>query len=304
VWPHGSGSLPAPPRRGRVRRKPERVRYHSPAVLTFPDIDPVAFRLGPLAVHWYGLTYVAAFAAFWWLGRVRARRWPGFRPADVDDLLFYGAIGVIVGGRLGYALFYDLAGTLANPLGVFALWRGGMSFHGGLLGVLLAMALYARRTSRTFFQITDFIAPLIPPGLGFGRIGNFINGELWGRPTDLPWGMVFPGAGDVPRHPSQLYEALLEGLVLFVLLWWYAHKPRPAMAVSGLFLIGYGVFRFAVELVRVPDAHIGYLALDWLTMGQLLSAPMIVVGVALFVWAQRAEPGSRAAPRPAREGGR
>ncbi len=191
---------------------------------------------------------------------------------------------------MGYAIFYDLAANLDNPLNILKIWQGGMSFHGGLLGVLLAVSLFARKTGKTFFQMTDFIAPLVPLGLLFGRIGNFINGELWGKVSDVPWAMVFPTGGPLPRHPSQLYEALLEGLVLFVLLWWFSAKPRPRAAVSGLFLVGYGSFRFIVEFVRVPDPQYGYLAFNWLTMGQVLCLPMIVAGIAMMIWAYKANP--------------
>lgn len=256
--------------------------------MDYPAIDPVALQIGPLAIHWYGLMYLFGFTGAWALARLRARRpdWP-IQPVQVDDLLFYSALGVIAGGRIGYMLFYQPGQLIGSPLSLFALWDGGMSFHGGLLGVLVAMALYARRQRMAFFTLTDFIAPLVPIGLFFGRIGNFINAELWGSPTTLPWGMVFPGGGPEPRHPSMLYEAALEGLVLFVLLWVFSMKPRPRMAVSGLFLAGYGTFRFAVEFVREPDAHIGYLIGDWLTMGHVLSAPMIVAGIALLIWAYR-----------------
>lgn len=257
-------------------------------MLTYPDIDPVAVSLGPVAIHWYGLMYLIGFVAGWWLGVLRARRPDsGWQTTEIGDLLFYVALGVILGGRVGYILFYNFGLFLDDPLMLLRVWQGGMSFHGGLLGVLLAMWLYGRKTGRSFFQVTDFMAPFVPIGLGAGRIGNFINGELWGAPTDLPWGMVFPFVDDQPRHPSMLYEALLEGLVLFVVLWLYSSKPRPTRAVSGMFLLGYGVFRFAVEFVREPDAHIGYLAMQWLTMGHLLSAPMIVFGVLLLALAYR-----------------
>jgi phosphatidylglycerol:prolipoprotein diacylglycerol transferase len=257
-------------------------------MLAYPAIDPIAFYLGPWPVRWYGLTYVAAFFTFWWLCRRRAREpWRQWQVKEVDDLLFYSALGVILGGRIGYIVFYDLIDALRHPWTVIRVWEGGMSFHGGLLGVLLAMLLFARSSGRTFFQVTDFIAPMVPPGLGFGRIGNFINSELWGKPTDVPWGMLVPGAGDIARHPSQLYQALLEGLGLFLLLWLFSKRPRPSMAVSGLFLLGYGVARFVVEFVRLPDEHLGYLAFEWLTMGQVLSAPMILCGIALIWWAYR-----------------
>ena len=260
-------------------------------MLSYPNIDPVAFQLGPLAVHWYGLMYLVGFAAAWGLGRWRARQsWRGWRPQELDDVVFYAAIGVIVGGRLGYVLFYDLARFVESPAALLQVWRGGMSFHGGLLGVLVALWLYGRRSGRGFFQVADFVAPLIPPGLGAGRIGNFINGELWGRPSDLPWAMVFPdpGAGSLARHPSQLYQFLLEGVALFAVLWLYSRRPRPTMAVSGLFLLVYGAFRFLVEFVRVPDEQLGYLAFGWLTMGQLLSLPMLAFGGWLLWRAGRA----------------
>lgn len=275
--------------------------------MVFPDFNPVALQLGPLAIRWYGLMYLVGFALAWWLGRRRARA-PGaaFEPRQVDDLLFYAALGVIVGGRIGYVLFYDFDAWLADPLRLLRVWEGGMSFHGGLLGVLVAMGWYGRRFGRPFFQITDFIAPLVPLGLLTGRIGNFINGELWGAPGAVPWAMQVSCARhpslcwdklqlplgtplSPPLHPTQLYEALLEGLVLFLLLWWFSARPRPMAAVSGLFLLLYGVFRSAIEFLRMPDAHVGYLAFDWVTMGQLLSLPMIVAGCLLLVVAYRRE---------------
>lgn len=255
-------------------------------MLTYPNIDPVAFQIGPIKIHWYGLMYLVGFGLGWWLGRLRtrdpARRW---HPAEFDDLVVYVVLGAVIGGRLGYALFYDFQHLLGAPLSIFAIWRGGMSFHGGLIGVIVALWAYARRHGRLFFEVADFVAPLVPPGLGAGRIGNFINGELWGKPTDLPWGMVFPQAptDGLARHPSQLYQAFLEGLVLFLVLWVFSRKPRPTMAVSGLFLVGYGTVRFLVEFVRVPDPHIGYLAFGWLTMGQLLTLPMLAFGL-LLLW--------------------
>jgi phosphatidylglycerol:prolipoprotein diacylglycerol transferase len=262
-------------------------------MLTYPDISPVAISAGPFQVHWYGLMYLVGFLGAWWLGRLRTRR-PGatWQAVEIGDVIFYGALGVVLGGRIGYTLVYNFPGFVADPLVLFRIWQGGMSFHGGLVGVLVAMWLYGRRTGRTFFQVTDFIAPLVPIGLGAGRIGNFINGELWGRPTDLPWGMVFPFVDARPRHPSMLYEALLEGLVLFVILWVYSRMPRPTMAVSGLFLLCYGVFRFLVEFVRQPDVQLGYLAFDWLTMGHVLSLPMIVLGAAFLVYAYRRTDGA------------
>ena len=257
-------------------------------MLTAPAIDPIAIHLGPLKIHWYGLMYLVGFVGAWWLGVYRARRpGSGWKPQEIGDLIFYGVIGVILGGRLGYVLFYKLNYYLANPLEVFYLWTGGMSFHGGLLGVIIAMWLYGRRTNRTFFGVADFVAPLTPLGLGAGRLGNFINHELWGRVTDVPWGMVFPSGGPLPRHPSQLYEFSLEGVALFVILWFYARTPRPPAAVSGLFLLCYGTFRLVVEFAREPDAHLGYLAFGWVTMGQVLSLPMILLGIGILWWALR-----------------
>jgi phosphatidylglycerol:prolipoprotein diacylglycerol transferase len=257
------------------------------SVLVHPSIDPIAFAIGPLAVRWYGLMYLAGFAAGWWLGLRRIAQ--GAAPVtrrQFDDLLFLAVLGVILGGRLGYVLFYKPAHYLANPLEVFAIWQGGMSFHGGLLGVMLAMAFAAWRHRIDYLRLMDFVAPLCPLGIAAGRMGNFINGELWGRVTDLPWGMVFRGAGDAPRHPSQLYQFALEGVLLFVILWWYSSKPRPRGAVSALFLIGYGVFRFVAEFAREPDAFLGYLAMG-LTMGQWLCLPMIAGGLWLFRWSRR-----------------
>lgn len=255
-------------------------------MLSTPNIDPVAFQLGSLKVHWYGIMYLFAFLMAWGLGRWRCRQpWRGFRVLDMDDVLFFAALGVVVGGRLGYVLFYDFSRILSDPLFVFQVWKGGMSFHGGLIGVIIAMAWFARSRGMAFYTVADFVAPLVPPGLFAGRLGNFINGHLWGAPSDLPWAVVFadPRAGGIPRHPSQLYEALLEGLVLFIVVWWFSRAPRPLRAVSGLFLGGYGVFRFAIEFIRVPDAHLGYLAFDWFTMGQALSLPMIIFGLILII---------------------
>jgi len=250
--------------------------------MVFPHIDPVALSLGPLQIHWYGLMYLFGFVGAWLFGRARAERF-GWTVTEVEDLLFYGAIGVIVGGRLGYVLFYDLAANLEQPLNIIKIWQGGMSFHGGLLGVLAAFAWFAKQTGKRFFEISDFMAPMVPIGLLTGRIGNFINSELWGKVSDVPWAIVFPNGGPLARHPSQLYEAALEGLVLFVILWLYSMKAKPVGAVSGLFLLGYGSFRFLVEFVRIPDPQYGYLAFDWLTMGQVLSLPMIILGLFFIV---------------------
>ena len=257
-------------------------------MLPYPEIDPVAVAIGPLKIHWYGLAYLAGIAAGWWLALRRCDNpWSPVRREHVDDLVFYVALGVVLGGRVGYTLFYGGERLTQDPSWALRLWEGGMSFHGGFLGVLLAMYLFGRKHQIPFWRLMDFIAPFVPIGLGLGRLGNFIGQELWGRPTDLPWGMVFPFVDAQPRHPSMLYEALLEGLVLFVVLWLYSSKPRPTRAVSGMFLLCYGVFRFGVEFVREPDAHIGYLAMQWLTMGHLLSAPMIVFGVLLLALAYR-----------------
>lgn len=258
-------------------------------MLQHPQIDPVAIAIGPLKIHWYGLTYLVGFAAGWWLGRLRSRKpWSPVNEEQVGDLLFYLALGVILGGRFGYVIFYNFDVFLADPLWLLRVWEGGMSFHGGLLGVMLGMWWYGRKIGAGFWRMTDFVAPLVPVGLGAGRIGNFINGELWGKSTDVPWGMVFPQAPDaLARHPSQLYQFALEGVLFFIILWWFSAKPRPRMAVSGLFLICYGVFRFAVEFVREPDAQLGYLAFDWLTMGQVLSLPMVIAGLLLMVVAYR-----------------
>jgi len=227
--------------------------------------------------------YLLGFGAAWWLGKRRAAlQHSPLQPEQVSDLIFYGALGVVVGGRAGYVLFYHFDYFLQDPLWLFAVWEGGMSFHGGLLGVITALALYARKLDIRFFAMMDFVAPLVPIGLGAGRLGNFIGGELWGRVTDVPWAMVFPNAGDLPRHPSQLYQFMLEGLLLFVILWCYSAKPRPTMTVSGVFLSCYGLFRFVVEFFRQPDSHLNFVALDWVTMGQLLSLPMIVAGLVLF----------------------
>lgn len=257
-------------------------------MLPYPQIDPVALDLGVIKIHWYGLMYLVGIGGAWLLASRRLKDFdPAWNKEKLSDLVFWVAMGVILGGRLGYALFYDLSAYLADPLKILRVWEGGMSFHGGLIGVILATWLFGRRNDKSFFELMDFIAPLVPIGLGAGRIGNFINAELWGKTTDVPWAMVFPNGGPDPRHPSQLYQFALEGVALFLILWAYSRKPRPTMAMSGLFAASYGVFRFIVEFVRVPDAQLGYLAWNWLTMGQVLCLPMILGGVGLMVWAYR-----------------
>ncbi|MAS82403.1 MAG: prolipoprotein diacylglyceryl transferase [Legionellales bacterium] len=254
-------------------------------MISYPDIDPVALNIGFLKVHWYGISYVFGVLAAWCLLRFRGSKnqW-SYSPEEISDLIFYAMLGIIIGGRLGSVIFYNLSYYIQHPIEIIYLQHGGMSFHGGLLGVFAAVWFFSDKYDKSFFEVTDFIAPVIPIGLGSGRIGNFINGELWGSPSNLPWAMVFPdpAAGGLTRHPSQLYEALLEGLLLFIILWWFSSKPRPVMAISGLFLFGYGIFRFIVEFIRVPDSHIGYLAFDFVTMGMLLSIPMILFGFILF----------------------
>jgi phosphatidylglycerol:prolipoprotein diacylglycerol transferase len=273
------------------------------------NFDPIAIAFGPLRVHWYGVSDLLAFLSFWWLQGVilKRRPWWGWSREDLSDFMFYGMLGVIVGGRLGYVLFYGLSSLSSDPLYLFRLWDGGMSFHGGLLGVIGGVAWFAHKTGRSFWQVADFVAPVGPLGLAFGRLGNFIGGELWGRLSQAPWAMIFPnslpagatGGRDLEaawqagllepfaRHPSQLYQAALEGLALFVLLMWYSSRPRPSGAVSGLFLVGYGCARMVVERFREPDGHLGFLAGGWLTMGMALSLPMIVLGLVLMARAWR-----------------
>jgi len=272
-------------------------------MLTYPHINPIAFSLGPVHVHWYGIMYLIGFVAGWLLARYRARR-PGstWTPLDIDDLIFYCAVGVILGGRIGWCLFYGHDVIAESWMNVFRIWDGGMSFHGGMLGVITATLIFARVKRKNFADVMDFVAPLPGIGLMAGRIGNFINGELWGKPTHVPWGFAVagPDGSVVVRHPSQLYEASLEGLLLFVLLWWYTSKPRPRLAPTGLFLVLYGCARFTVEWVRLPDANIGYLVGDWLTMGMLLTLPMIVVGVIVMLFAyRRAQPSGNLVPAKA-----
>jgi len=274
------------------------------------NFDPIAISVGPLDIHWYGIMYLLAFLSFWYIANLRAvaQPWWGWNKADVSDVLFYGMLGVIIGGRVGYMLFYASDMLMEDPLSLFRIWDGGMSFHGGLLGVITAMLLFAKRTRRSFWQVADFAAPMVPLGLAFGRLGNFIGGELWGRLTDVPWAMIFAkstgfranetaaleeawrsGALDhLARHPSQLYQVGLEGLALFFILMWYSRKPRPAAAVSGLFLLGYGMFRLISEFFRQPDQHLGFLAMQWLTMGMLLSLPMIAAGFIIMWYAMHA----------------
>lgn len=257
-------------------------------MLNYPQIDPVAISIGSFKVHWYGLMYLLGFAGVWFLGRKRAQRADSpISPEAIEDLVTYGAFGVILGGRIGYILFYHFDMFLEDPLVLFKIWQGGMSFHGGMLGVFVAMWFFGKKHNCSMLQLTDIIAPLAPIGLGAGRIGNFINSELWGRTTDVPWAMVFPTGGPLPRHPSQLYEALLEGVVLFIILWIYTSKPRPTMSATGMALFFYGCFRFFVEFFRMPDAHLGYLALSWVTMGQILSLPMVLIGAALIYFAYK-----------------
>ena len=269
-------------------------------MLIHPEINPIALQLGPLAIHWYGLTYLAAFGLFFLLATLRLRHQPyasitgpgAWSRKDIEDILFLGVMGVIIGGRLGYCLFYKPAYYAVHPLEIFYVWQGGMSFHGGMLGVLASQLWFARTRQRPWLQVMDFIAPCVPTGLAAGRVGNFINGELWGRfsAPDLPWGMVFRHSGStLPRHPSQVYQFLMEGLLLFVLLWLYARKPRKMGQVSGAFLVGYGVFRFIAEFFREPDDFLGILALG-MSMGQWLCIPMIAAGVWLWIWASKSDP--------------
>ena len=258
-------------------------------MLAFPHIDPVAFSIGPLHVHWYGLMYLLGFISAWALAHWRVShyqlRWTS---EQISDLIFFAALGVIIGGRLGYMLFYNTQQLISHPLDLFKLWEGGMSFHGGLLGVVIGLLYFTHKVKKPFWEVADFIIPLVPLGLAAGRAGNFINGELWGRVTDVPWAMVFPQVDPQPRHPSQLYEFSLEGIGLFILVWWYAAKPRPPGCVSAIFLMGYAISRLIIECFREPDAQLGFMAFNWLTMGQLLSIPMLLVGLLLW-WVKRNE---------------
>lgn len=254
-------------------------------MLHYPNMNPIFLQLGPIKIHWYGVMYLLGFAFAWLLALYRANK-PDSRwnKDQVADFIFYCALGVILGGRIGYMLFYDFSGLLSEPLSLFKIWQGGMSFHGGLMGVVIALWLFARRHHKTWCEVADFAAPLVPLGLAAGRMGNFINGELWGRVTTMPWGMVFPEAGVLPRHPSQLYEFLFEGVLLFVILWWFSAKKQPPFAVAALFLLLYGLFRFVIEFFRQPDPQLGFVALGCLSQGQLLSIPMILIGAIALFW--------------------
>jgi len=258
-------------------------------MLPYPEIDPVALSLGPVKIHWYGLAYLAGLAFAWWLAvRRSGTAWSPVRRAQVDDLIFFAALGIVLGGRLGYVVFYGGDKLLEDPTWLLRVWQGGMSFHGGFLGVLFAMYLFSRRRKIVFGALMDFVAPLVPVGLALGRLGNFIGQELWGRPTEVPWAMVFPRDPlQLARHPSQLYQFALEGLLLFLVLFWFSSRPRPHWAVAGLFSLGYGCLRFIAEFFREPDQHIGFQALGWMTRGQLLCLPMIALGVYLMIMAYR-----------------
>jgi phosphatidylglycerol---prolipoprotein diacylglyceryl transferase len=257
-------------------------------MFVYPKIDPIAFSIGPLKVHWYGLMYLLSFVIVWFLLQYRAKKFKlNWTKDQVADLVFYCALGVVLGGRIGYILFYNLTYYMQHPLMMFAVWDGGMSFHGGMLGVFLAILIWCKKYKSPYFLVTDFIAPVVPIGLAAGRLGNFINGELWGRVTNVPWAMIYPQAGPLPRHPSEIYEFLLEGVALFIILWFYSAKRPPRIAVSGAFLLGYGCFRFFCEFYRQPDPQLGFIAFGWMTRGQELSIPMIVLGIILLIIAYR-----------------
>lgn len=254
----------------------------------YPTINPIAFSLGPVKVHWYGLMYLVGFIGAWLLAYWRTQHYKLHWTTDqIGDLIFYAALGVILGGRIGYMVFYNTQELIHQPWTLFKIWEGGMSFHGGLLGVILALWLFSYRIGKTFWEVGDFTAPLVPLGLAAGRVGNFINGELWGRVTDVPWAMIYPHVDNQTRHPSQVYEFGLEGIFLFALVWCYASKPRPTGRVSAIFLIGYALCRMIAECFRQPDLQLGYIALGWLTMGQILSVPMLLLGLWLWWWAKR-----------------
>lgn len=264
-------------------------------MIAYPEIDPVAIAIGPLKVHWYGLMYLVGFIGAWFYGVQRTKREDiDWTRKQVEDVIFYGALGVVLGGRIGYTLFYNCSGFIDNPVSIFYIWQGGMSFHGGMLGVFVGLYLFGRNNGMTFFQVSDFIAPWVPIGLGAGRIGNFINMELPGRPVDTAISWALDYGDHIARHPSSLYQAFTEGLLLFLILWWYSSKPRPLMAVSAAFMFFYGVFRFTTEFFRTPDAQLGFIAFDWLTMGQLLSLPMIIFGIVVYWIAVKKKTGSEA----------
>ncbi|MBU0744439.1 MAG: prolipoprotein diacylglyceryl transferase [Gammaproteobacteria bacterium] len=249
-------------------------------MLSYPQIDLIAIQIGPIKVYWYGITYLIGFGLAWILAKIRANKLNYQWESEViSDFIFYCALGGIIGGRLGYVLLYQPLEILNDPLFVFKIWLGGMSFHGGLIGLICGLFLFAKKMKISFLEMLDFASPLAPLGIALGRIGNFINSELWGRVTTTPWGMIFPNGGPLPRHPSQLYESFAEGVLLFTIIWIYSSKPRPRGTTCGLFLLGYGVFRFICEFFREPDVFIGFIALNWLTMGQLLSLPMIAIGI-------------------------
>lgn len=252
-------------------------------MINYPDINPVALQLGPMKVYWYGIMYLVGFAGAWLLGRYRAYKQGDWTGEQVTDLMFFMVLGVVIGGRLGYFVFYNPQMLIEHPFELLQTWHGGMAFHGGLLGVLVGVLFFMHKSKKSFAEVADFVVPLVPVGLGMGRIGNFINGELWGKITDVPWAMVFPHADAFPRHPSQLYEFLLEGVVLFILVWMFSARKRPPLAVTGLFLMAYGVFRFLIEFVREVDVEVGVIAFGWLNMGQLLCVPMILIG-GLLLW--------------------
>ncbi len=258
--------------------------YKERTMFIYPHINPVALTMGPVKIHWYGLMYLIGFVSAWALAHWRTKHYKlPWTSEQIGDLIFYLAMGVILGGRLGYMVFYNTTQFMATPWIVFKIWEGGMSFHGGLIGVLIAAGLFARKLHKPFWEVADFIVPLVPLGLAAGRLGNFINGELWGRVTDVPWAMVFPHVDNQPRHPSQVYEFGLEGIVLFIVIWWYAAKPRPAGSVSAIFLMGYALCRLIIECFREPDNQLGFIAFNWLTMGQLLSIPMFFAGLLLWL---------------------
>lgn len=261
-------------------------------MITYPNIDPVVIGFGPIKIHWYGVMYLLGFLGAWGLGLYRSKRIKELWTTEqISDLIFYGMIGVLLGGRLGFVVFYKFSDYVTSPLDIFKVWEGGMSFHGATIGVVIAFILYARKIGKNLFQVGDLILPTVPIGLGAGRLGNFINGELWGKVSNVSWAMIFPtDPSRLSRHPSTLYEFFMEGIILFCILWIYSCKERPRMAVSGMFLFWYGVFRFIVEFVRAPDPQLGYLAFGWLTMGQILSTPMIIVGAAFVIWGYKNHP--------------